>query len=178
MAQENYKSDESDHLDIVICGGGIIGVCTAYYLTQKPNVRSVTIVERYQIAGCASGKAGGFLALDWCDGGHVVCIYESIKSPSKTSLCILLFKNRKHWPGNRLCCTGNWDPSTATNTCTDRLSHTVSVPNTPPIHQRVRNLKWRTSNGWTVTLQGAPRWAARRPMLRSIPVYFVKHWCN
>ena len=56
-------------LNIVICGGGIIGVCTAYYLSQRDNVSSITIIERYKIAGCASGKAGGFLALDWCDDG-------------------------------------------------------------------------------------------------------------
>ena len=31
----------------------------------------LTIVERYEIAGQASGKAGGFLALDWNDGGPV-----------------------------------------------------------------------------------------------------------
>jgi glycine/D-amino acid oxidase-like deaminating enzyme len=28
----------------------------------------VTVVERGQVAGAASGKSGGFLALDWCDG--------------------------------------------------------------------------------------------------------------
>ena len=31
----------------------------------------VTVVERHEIAGQASGKAGGFLALDWNDGGPV-----------------------------------------------------------------------------------------------------------
>ena len=31
----------------------------------------VTIVERHEIAGQASGKAGGFLAYDWNDGGPV-----------------------------------------------------------------------------------------------------------
>ncbi len=31
----------------------------------------LTIVERHEIAGQASGKAGGFLALDWNDRGPV-----------------------------------------------------------------------------------------------------------
>jgi len=31
----------------------------------------VTVVEKTEIACAASGKAGGFLALDWCDGSAV-----------------------------------------------------------------------------------------------------------
>jgi glycine/D-amino acid oxidase-like deaminating enzyme len=51
---------------VVICGGGVIGACTAYFLSQK-RVEAV-VVERTGIACAASGKSGGFLALDWCDG--------------------------------------------------------------------------------------------------------------
>lgn len=52
---------------VVICGGGIMGCATAYYLVVKQGIKDVTIVERVEIAGQASGKAGGFLAKDWCD---------------------------------------------------------------------------------------------------------------
>ncbi|MCI33370.1 FAD-dependent oxidoreductase, partial [Trifolium medium] len=52
---------------VVVCGGGVIGVCTAYFLAKKG--ASVTLIEKSNIACAASGKAGGFLALDWCDGG-------------------------------------------------------------------------------------------------------------
>lgn len=51
---------------VVVCGGGVIGVCTAYFLAKKG--ANVTLVEKSSIACAASGKAGGFLALDWCDG--------------------------------------------------------------------------------------------------------------
>jgi glycine/D-amino acid oxidase-like deaminating enzyme len=51
---------------VVICGGGVIGACTAYFLSQR-QVEAV-VVERTGIACAASGKSGGFLALDWCDG--------------------------------------------------------------------------------------------------------------
>jgi glycine/D-amino acid oxidase-like deaminating enzyme len=51
---------------VVICGGGVIGACTAYFLSQC-QVETV-VVERSGIACAASGKSGGFLALDWCDG--------------------------------------------------------------------------------------------------------------
>ncbi|KAF5463740.1 hypothetical protein F2P56_013881 [Juglans regia] len=54
---------------VVVCGGGVIGVCTAYFLAKKG--ACVTLVEKSSVACAASGKAGGFLALDWCDGGPV-----------------------------------------------------------------------------------------------------------
>lgn len=52
---------------VVICGGGVVGACLAYFLSLRPGVEAV-VVERRGVACAASGKAGGFLALDWCDG--------------------------------------------------------------------------------------------------------------
>src|SRR6516164_4484004 len=51
---------------IVICGGGAIGAAIAYF-TSRRGGRS-TVIERHAVAGAASGKSGGFLALDWCGG--------------------------------------------------------------------------------------------------------------
>src|ERR1051325_10570149 len=53
-------------MHVVICGGGVIGACTAYFLARRGI--DVTVIERAQVASSASGKAGGFLALDWCAG--------------------------------------------------------------------------------------------------------------
>src|SRR5262249_25633347 len=45
---------------------GVIGACTAYFLGRRGI--DVIVVERTEVAAAASGKAGGFLALDWCAG--------------------------------------------------------------------------------------------------------------
>ncbi len=47
---------------IVIVGGGIIGLSTAYYLLTGPEPPRVTIVENTHIAAAASSKAAGFVA--------------------------------------------------------------------------------------------------------------------
>ena len=53
-------------MHVVVCGGGVIGACTAYFLARRGV--DATIVERTEVAAVASGKAGGFIALDWCSG--------------------------------------------------------------------------------------------------------------
>jgi glycine/D-amino acid oxidase-like deaminating enzyme len=56
----------SSGMRIVICGGGAIGAAIAYF-TSRRGARP-TVIERDVLAGTASGKSGGFLALDWCRG--------------------------------------------------------------------------------------------------------------
>ena len=57
-------------MHVVILGGGVIGACAAYYLARRG--AEVTVVERNAVACAASGKSGGFLARDWCDGTPVM----------------------------------------------------------------------------------------------------------
>jgi glycine/D-amino acid oxidase-like deaminating enzyme len=51
---------------VVVCGAGVVGASVAYFLARRGI--GVTVVERSGVACAASGKSGGFLALDWCDG--------------------------------------------------------------------------------------------------------------
>jgi glycine/D-amino acid oxidase-like deaminating enzyme len=54
---------------VLICGGGVIGASIAYFLSRRGV--AVTVIERTGLACAASGKSGGFLARDWCDGTPV-----------------------------------------------------------------------------------------------------------
>src|SRR6266436_1578300 len=51
---------------VIVCGAGVVGASVAYFLARRGI--AVTVVERSGVACAASGKSGGFLALDWCDG--------------------------------------------------------------------------------------------------------------
>ncbi len=53
-------------MKVVVCGGGAIGAACAYFLSLRGV--EVVVVERAGVACAASGKSGGFLARDWCDG--------------------------------------------------------------------------------------------------------------
>jgi glycine/D-amino acid oxidase-like deaminating enzyme len=53
-------------MKVLICGGGVIGAAAAYFLARRG--AAVTLIERTGVGCAASGRSGGFLALDWCDG--------------------------------------------------------------------------------------------------------------
>src|SRR5947209_13625283 len=57
---------------VLILGGGVIGASAAYRLAVRG--AEVTVVERSAVACAASGKSGGFLALDWCDGTPLMAL--------------------------------------------------------------------------------------------------------
>ena len=50
---------------MVICGAGVIGLTPARELARRG--AAVTVIDRVGVAPAASGRAGGFLALDWND---------------------------------------------------------------------------------------------------------------
>jgi hypothetical protein len=53
---------------VCVVGGGVVGIMTAHYLLELDADVDVTIVESGpEVAGGASGRAGGFLARHWAD---------------------------------------------------------------------------------------------------------------
>nr|POF11547.1 putative oxidoreductase c1f5.03c [Quercus suber] len=68
-------SSNAPKRNIVIIGGGIIGCSSAYFLSRHPSYdpakHSITLLEASKIAGGASGKAGGLLAL-WAYPSSIV----------------------------------------------------------------------------------------------------------
>lgn len=49
----------------MVCGAGVMGAAVAYFLARRGV--AVTVIEGSGVACAASGKSGGFLALDRCD---------------------------------------------------------------------------------------------------------------
>src|SRR5262249_15579494 len=56
----------TSHRRIIICGGGAIGAAIAWFASRRG--AHAVVIERHEVGGAASGKSGGFRALDWCAG--------------------------------------------------------------------------------------------------------------
>ena len=67
------------HAGTRICGAGIVGAATAYHLTLRG--LSPIVVESTTVAAAASGKAGGFLASGWGDGGVTEALHRKGAAP-------------------------------------------------------------------------------------------------
>lgn len=69
-SRPRYPACLRNLLTRIFTGGGIIGCCSAYYLTRHPlydpALHKITLIEASKIAGGASGKAAGLLA-QWAD---------------------------------------------------------------------------------------------------------------
>jgi len=61
-------------MHVLICGGGVIGASIAYFLGRS-GVKA-TVIESTGIACAASGKSGGFLARDWCEGSPLASLAQ------------------------------------------------------------------------------------------------------
>ena len=79
-------------MHVVVCGGGVIGASLAYFLSLRG--AAVTLVERTGVACAASGKSGGFLALDWCDGTPLARLAR-LRFALDTDLVPALKRNRR-----------------------------------------------------------------------------------
>ena len=62
---------------IVIVGGGIMGLSTAYHLA-KAGITDVVVVERGYLNAGASGRNGGGIRSQWATEGNVALMQESV----------------------------------------------------------------------------------------------------
>lgn len=99
---------QTDHRNIVIIGGGIIGCTTAYYLSRhpsySPSTTRITVLEAsaHGVAQGASGKAGGLVA-KWAYPREIVDISfpEHVKLANEHN-------GKERW-GWRFVGCGSWE---------------------------------------------------------------------
>ncbi|MCC6644141.1 MAG: FAD-binding oxidoreductase [Polyangiaceae bacterium] len=64
--------------DVVVIGGGIMGLGVAYHLAKDHGVRRVTVVERGYLCGGASGRNGGGVRAQWSTETNVRLMREAL----------------------------------------------------------------------------------------------------
>jgi sarcosine oxidase subunit beta len=70
-----------DELDLLIIGGGVMGLALAYNLVREHpgSLPKIAVVERSYLVAGASGRNGGGLRMQWGDAGNVALMRESIE---------------------------------------------------------------------------------------------------
>jgi sarcosine oxidase subunit beta len=68
-----------DRAEIVIVGGGIMGLATAYHLAKNQGITEVTVLDRSYLCGGASGRNGGGVRAQWSSEANVRLMQESIR---------------------------------------------------------------------------------------------------
>lgn len=67
-----------DRADIVIIGGGVMGLSTAYQLARLRGKRRIVVIERSYLVSGASGRNGGGVRMQWADQENVELMMRSI----------------------------------------------------------------------------------------------------
>jgi len=65
--------------EVVVIGGGIMGLSIAYNLARRHGVREVTVVDQSYLCGGASGRNGGGVRAQWSSEANVRLMQESIR---------------------------------------------------------------------------------------------------
>jgi sarcosine oxidase, subunit beta len=70
-----------DAVDLLIVGGGVMGLSIAYNLARNhPGaIKRIAVIERSYLVSGASGRNGGGLRMQWGDAGNVALMRESIE---------------------------------------------------------------------------------------------------
>lgn len=68
-----------DRADVVVIGGGIMGLATAWNLAQLEPGRSIVVVDKSYLCGGASGRNGGGVRAQWSSETNVRLMQRSIE---------------------------------------------------------------------------------------------------
>lgn len=68
-----------DRAEVVVVGGGIMGLAIAYNLARQHGVTDVTVVDRSYLCGGASGRNGGGVRAQWSSESNVRLMRQSIR---------------------------------------------------------------------------------------------------
>jgi sarcosine oxidase subunit beta len=71
-----------DHADVVVIGGGIMGLGVAYHLARDHGQKRVTVVERSYLCSGASGRNGGGVRAQWSTETNVRLMQEALRRAS------------------------------------------------------------------------------------------------
>jgi heterotetrameric sarcosine oxidase beta subunit len=64
--------------DVVVVGGGIMGLAIAYNLAKNHGMKRITVVEQSYLCGGASGRNGGGVRAQWSSETNVRLMQESL----------------------------------------------------------------------------------------------------
>ena len=74
-----YAAAQPDAADVVIIGGGIMGISTAWHLAAQ-GVRNIVVVERAELGSGSSAKPLGGVRANFSDPGNIVLGQRSLES--------------------------------------------------------------------------------------------------
>jgi glycine/D-amino acid oxidase-like deaminating enzyme len=100
--ENRWRNPRGEQPGTVILGAGVMGISTAYYLSDGHNPSSIHLVEPAPAFFAWAGNAGGFIAEDW------VCFPKSLKPVAVLSFeeykkLAEKFRGKKNWGYEEKC---------------------------------------------------------------------------
>jgi sarcosine oxidase subunit beta len=94
-----HAHDLKDHYDVVIIGGGVHGLATAYYLAKDHGITNVAVLEKRYIGGGGSGRNTAIVRSNYLTPEGVAFYDESVKLYEQLALDLnfnVMFSQRGH----------------------------------------------------------------------------------